>query len=98
MFALCFETIEPKWKTPVEGIMFHFLSPERGDLAKDLFCFVIVWLTELSQLCWWWFSFQIDLEFLTPYEDSETPVLSCLIQAPPGILSCRKRYRLVAFL
>lgn len=37
MFTLHFEKINPKWKTLVKGIMFHFLSPETGNLAKDLF-------------------------------------------------------------
>lgn len=41
MFTLGFEMIKPEWKTLVEGIMFHFLPPGR-DLAKDLFCFVVV--------------------------------------------------------
>lgn len=37
MFTLHFETIKPKRKTLVKGVMFHFLFPETGSLAKDLF-------------------------------------------------------------
>jgi len=41
MFTLHFEKIKPKQKTLVKGIMFHFLFPETGSLAKDLFWFFV---------------------------------------------------------